>query len=143
MINVSANTLVSATFDLLPPQLSALAVSPRAFRTVGKGPTGTKVHFKLSVPATVRFTIQRSLDGRQAGGGCVAPTTKNQSKRRCTRWVSMGSFSVAGRAGVNDSRFSGRLNGSKLPVATYKLTGTPNANGHAGNAQIVTFQVRR
>jgi hypothetical protein len=54
-----------------------------------------------------------------------------------------GSFTVAGRAGANAFRFTGRLNGRRLKPRRYRLTGTPSANGRLGTAVAAAFRITR
>jgi len=133
------------------PRLSALSVSPRAFSAVDHGGSvtttpqlGTKVHYKLNLAATVRFTIRRMLDGRQVADRCETPSRKNRNARRCTRYVTVrGSFTVTGRAGNNNVRFSGRLSRRTLPPGTYTLVATPTASTVTGRARTTTFAIEQ
>jgi hypothetical protein len=111
------------------PKLIALSVSPSGFRAARSGSSittspqlGTRVTFKLSMTATVRFTI----------------------KRHQSRFVPVrGSFTMTGHAGNNSFRFSGRLNGSTLPAGNYRLLATPTARGATGVAQTIAFTILR
>ncbi|HVE69626.1 MAG TPA: hypothetical protein VNB64_13710, partial [Solirubrobacteraceae bacterium] len=47
------------------PALSGLGVAPSRFRTRGRAPTGTRVRFNLSTPASVTFGVERALAGRR------------------------------------------------------------------------------
>ena len=140
----------TATVKALP-KLSGLSVAPTAFRAADHGnsvTTSTKVglavHYKLNVAASVRFTVQRLVDGRQIGLGCVAPTGKKNKARHCLRSVTVpGSFTVTGRPGTNAVRFSGRLNRGSLPPGTYRLRVVPFANGVTGVVQTARFTIVR
>jgi hypothetical protein len=103
------------------------------------------VTFTLSQAASVTFSVQRRARGRRAaGGGCQRPTARNSHRRRCTRLLTLrGSFTVAGHAGPNAFRFTGRLNGRKLRPRRYRLTATPTANGRQGNTQAAAFRITR
>ncbi len=133
------------------PRLTALMVSPRTFRAARTGKSvstspkvGTKVHFRLTIAASVRFTVERQTLGRQVGSRCQAVTRKNRSKRRCNYWKAVtGSFAVSGKAGNNDFRFSGRLNNATLGIGVYRLTATPTSSGQTGKAQATTFTIKR
>ncbi len=105
-------------------RLNGLSISPHAFRASARGPSaraarrtrrpsvGAGVRYTLNIPASVRFTIQRALPGRRARSQCRAPSRHNRSRRHCTRYVMLrGGFTMAGLAGVNSLRFSGRLAG--------------------------------
>jgi hypothetical protein len=55
--------------------------------------------------------------------------------------VSLGSFTRAGRAGLNSFHFSGRVRGRKLAPGRYTLVATPSANGAAGPAIRTPFRI--
>ena len=58
-------------------------------------PIGTRVTFRLSEAASVRFTVERARAGRRVRGRCVKPTRRNRQRRKCTRYVRQrGSFTV-------------------------------------------------
>ena len=109
------------------PMLSSLAIMPRGFTPAAGGPTvmvapssrvGTNVTYRLTAAASVRFVVSHAV----AGG----------------RVITVGSFTQAGAAGANSFRFSGRINGARLPVgAGYSLTATPGA----GNPVKATFRI--
>ena len=103
------------------PKLSALSVSPSAFRPAG---LGARVNYRLVSPAHVRFTIQRVVGGRG-----FTPVR--------------GSFTVTGRAGNNTAAFSGRVNGRALTSGHYRLVATPIAAGITGNARTTGFTILR
>ncbi|HET9118782.1 MAG TPA: PKD domain-containing protein [Pseudonocardiaceae bacterium] len=132
-------------------KLSALSVSPRTFRAARSGNSvtrsskaGTSARYRLNIAASVRFTVQRALDGRLVGGRCQAPSRKNRKAPRCTRYsVVPGAFTVGGRAGENTFRFSGRFNGRKLAPGTYRLTATPIADNRGGSVQTTSFAILR
>ena len=87
-----------------------------------RAPIGTRVTFRLSEAASVRFTVERARPGRRVRGRCVKPTRRNRTRRKCTRYVRQrGSFSVAAGAGQTRFRFTGRLRGRKLRPARYRL----------------------
>jgi hypothetical protein len=109
------------------PALSAYTLSPTRFSAAARGAsvakaTGTRVTYKLSEPASVRFTVQRPQAGRKAGRRCVAPTNRNRRARRCTRLVAAGSFAHTGKAGANSFRFTGRVTRRRgLALGAYQL----------------------
>jgi phage terminase large subunit-like protein len=133
------------------PKLSGLLLSPARFRAAHTGNSvtkstslGTNVRYKLSIAAAVRFTIQRATDGRLVGARCVAPARTNRKARHCMRFVTVrGSFTMTGRAGKNNFRFSGRLNGSALAPGNYRLVATPTVGGSTGSAVTTGFTILR
>jgi hypothetical protein len=121
------------------PILNGVAFAPGSFRAAAVGgalasraPVGARVFYRLSETATVTWGVEKGTAGRRVGGRCVRKTRRNASKRRCLRFVRLiGSFKTTGGAGQNGLRFSGRLNGRKLAVGSYKLVGV--AKDPAGN----------
>jgi hypothetical protein len=121
------------------PVLSSLVIKPTAFTAGAGGPSvvvkpasrvGAKVTYQLSAAADVSFVVTHSVAGRhQKANGhtrCVAPTRRNSHAGACVRVLTLGSFTQAGAAGANSFRFSGRINGARLPVGSgYALTATP------------------
>jgi hypothetical protein len=76
-------------------------------------PRGTTFSFSLSEPATASLAFTQRVPGRRVGGRCVAVGQRNAGKPKCKRTVSVGSFSLAGHAGLNKLRFQGRLSSAK------------------------------
>jgi hypothetical protein len=126
---------------LAPSKFAAAPAGPSAL--AAKRSFGTRVTYTLNEAATVRFTVLRSMPGRRGSGGrCVKPTSSNRRARACTRLSAVpGSFAVAGNAGPNHLRFTGRLAGAKLRVGKYSLVATPSTSGGAGRAASASFQV--
>lgn len=110
-----------------PPKITALAVSPSAFRAASRGGSvaravGATVRYTLSQPARATFAVERAVTGIKSRGRCVAPTRRNRNGRKCTRYVTLrGSFALDGVAGDNRFRFTGRLGGRKLAPASYRF----------------------
>lgn len=113
--------------DTTRPELGALSLSPRRFRAASRGASivsrgGSRVSYRLSEPASVRFFVRRILSGRRAGGRCVSAGRAKRSARRCNLYRTMrGSFTHRGAAGQNRFRFSGRLRNRRLPGGRYRL----------------------
>ena len=109
------------------PVLSSLAITPNGFTAAAGGPAvvvtpssrvGANVRYRLTAPASVRFVVSHA-----AAGGKV---------------VTVGSFTLAGAAGANSFRFSGRINDARLPAGGgYALTATPAA----GKPVKATFRI--
>jgi hypothetical protein len=85
-------------------------------------PTGTKISFTLSEPATVSFTFARKQPGRRVRGRCVRQTRRNRRAKRCNRLTPAGSFTLPARQGANRVRFQGRFGTRKLKPGRYVLT---------------------
>ncbi len=134
------------------PVLSSLAITPSAFTAAAGGATvvvnpssrvGAKVTYQLNAAASVSFVVSHSVAGRRqkvnGGTRCVAPTRRNDHAGTCVRILTVGSFTQAGAAGANSFRFSGRINGARLPVGSgYALTATPAA----GKPVQATFRIK-
>jgi len=140
------------TSGTTPAVLSSLAIKPSAFTAGAGGPTvvvkpgsrvGAVVSYQLSAAASVSFVVSHAVAGRrQKVNGrtqCVAPTRRNAHAGTCVRVLTVGSFTQAGAAGANSFRFSGRINGARLPVGSgYALTATP-----AGGTPVkATFRIK-
>lgn len=123
--------------DTVKPVLSALRLLPPSFRAARSGSSvvtrrGSRVSFRLSEDATVRFTVERAVSGRRVGGRCVTSTPARRHAKRCTRYIVVrGSFGRAGHAGSNAFRFSGRIGGRTLRAGHYRLRA--RATDPAGN----------
>jgi hypothetical protein len=132
------------------PAASGLAINPSTLVVADFGASiaatrGAKVRYRLSEPATVRFTVQRAGPGRKVKGRCVKPRRSNLGRRSCTRYTTLrGSFTHAGRAGPNSFRFTGRLRGRKLKPGRYRLVAVPtDLSGNRGKAIRRGFRVKR
>ena len=80
---------------------------------------------------------------RSVRGRCRALTTGNRTRPHCDLTLP-GSFTVAGTAGPNRLRFSGRLRGATLPAGRYRLRATPrDAAGNTGAAKRTPITIRR
>jgi hypothetical protein len=131
---VGSETLTPSRFPAAPAGPSAFAAR-RSF--------GTRVTYTLNEAATVRFTVLRATRGRSGSGGrCARSTPANRRAPACTRLSALpGSFTLAGNAGVNHLRFTGRLDGAKLKVGKYSLVATPSTSAGAGRAASASFQI--
>jgi hypothetical protein len=106
-------------------------------------PVGTTFSFNLNEAATSSFAFSRRAAGRRAKGRCVAVTPGNAGRRRCTRMVSAGGFSLPGHAGVNKVFFQGRLSSSKtLKPGTYSLLlSVRDARGLTSSSRSLSFTI--
>lgn len=136
--------------DTTKPVLGSLSLSATVFRAAASGPSvsspvGTRVSYELSEKAVVRFRVERALRGRRVGGRCVRPTRANHSKPRCTRYRTLrGAFSHRGKAGPNNFKFRGRLNGRKLKPGRYRLRSVAtDAAGNRSARKRVRFRIAR
>lgn len=130
------------------PVASALGVFPFGFPAADRGSSiaarraGATVRYRLSGPATTRFTVQAERPGRRAGRRCVPPTRANRNRTRCRRYVTApGGFSRRGNQGQNSFGFTGRLRGRKLPVGFYRLAAVPTNGTNDGRARFARFRI--
>lgn len=150
--------LPPAPSPILAPILSSLGQTAKTWRegkllaqlSSSKGkpktlPIGTTFSFGLDQPARVTFTFTRSVRGRRVGKRCVAQTSKNQHKRRCTRTVIAGTLGFSGHAGRNKVRFQGLLSKHKKlkPGSTYTLLVTATASGKRSRTGTLRFTIAR
>jgi hypothetical protein len=99
----------SITKPTVRPIISALKITPGAFRAAPKGattsarkkpPVGAKVSYRLSLVATVSFKVTRK-SGRKT--------------------ITVGTFKLKGKQGANKFTFRGRLKKKKLKPGNYRL----------------------
>jgi hypothetical protein len=146
--SLAVGTIVN---DDVPPRLTRFSLSPKVFRPAARGGSlgartavGTTVRFRLSQAASVTFHVQRAARGRLVGGRCVAPRSSNRGRRACVRYVTLrGSFKVAGKAGANVLRFTGRLRGRRLGPARYKLVAQASNSIGRSAARAIRFRIVR
>jgi hypothetical protein len=109
--------------DTKSPALSQFGLSRTAFSAAKRGPSltaavGTRVSYRLSEPATTRFTVERAAKGRRKGKRCL----RKGKGKRCTRYVKLkGSFTHTGAIGRNSFKFTGRLRKRALRRGRYRL----------------------
>jgi hypothetical protein len=133
--------------------LAGLKIAPNAFSAAGSGGSiakkgkpkaGATVSYTDSQAATMTLTVLQSQPGRRNKQGvCVKPPRKPRGKR-CTRLVTIGSFTHTDTAGANSFHFTGRVNGRKLKPGGYQLQAVArNATGLASNPVATSFRVKQ
>jgi Domain of unknown function (DUF4394) len=138
----------------LPPALSAVSLTNRTFAVVGvrsksraaatRVPRGTTFRFKLSEPASVRIAFARATAGRRVGRSCLTATRARRGRRKCTRYVAVGSISASRSAGRGTLKFSGRIGGRALTPGSYRASLTAkDAIGQRSPVRTVSFRVVR
>lgn len=96
------------------PRIETLAMKPGGLRPGQRG----LVTYRLTAPATVRFSVERKARGHRRGRACRA----SGRGRPCTRWTRVGgTVKRAGAAGTNRLRLPSRFGGRKLEPGTYHL----------------------
>jgi hypothetical protein len=130
-----------------PPSFSRFSISPQAFAVTFSGHRhgvhrGTTIRFTLSESASVRFGFTRRVAGRVVGTRCVAVTRANRQRRRCVRFVGVGSFTRPARLGDNQPFFLGRLGGRALSPGWYLLTlNATDAAGYHSSPRSRSFRI--
>lgn len=137
------------------PEVTQPTISPSVFASAPSGPTaslarhrayGANVSYRVSVPATVRFTVQQALPGHRKGTGraarCVPDTRHSRRGGRCIRMVTLGGgFLRMARTTTNSFHFSGRLGGRRLKPGAYVLVATPTAGARSGRPARARFRI--
>jgi virginiamycin B lyase len=140
-----------------PPPVAVLSVSslklaPSSFKAAPRGAsitkkkrkTGTKVTYRVSATASIRFTVESVQKGRKRGKKCVKPTAKNRKAKKCTRYVvARGSFKHAGKGGSNSFRFSGRVGGKRLSSGKYRLVAVATIGTRKSKVRRANFKIVR
>ena len=109
-----------------PSAMAATWWRPRSVAPARRRRVGATVRYRLSMPATVRFTVERRVSGRRDEvGRCVANLVLPRPQSTCTTTVTVpGDFTVKGTRGANRFWFSGRIGGRALRLGDYRLTAT-------------------
>jgi len=135
-----------AAQDAVVPSISRPALRPARFRAARRGPAivaapvGTRIRYRVSEPARVRFTV---LKARLTVRRCRIHVQASRH-RRCIRYRSRGRFTHVGATGVNSFRFRGRVNGRRLPPGRYRLVSRAiDASGNRSLPRRVRFDIVR
>jgi hypothetical protein len=134
---------------IVKPRLSQLKISPRTFRRgtslprITSSRKGTRITFTLSTTAKVALSFARAEPGRAVAKACKRTNRSNLAKRRCTRYVTSGSFTVQGQSGRNTVSFAGTISRNKrLRPGSYRLTATPTVNtSDVGNSRTAKLKI--
>ena len=143
---------VSATLRVRrpAPRLTGLRITPRAFRATRSGPSdrgnrgrGATVTFRLDEHATVTFTVQLAVSGREINGTCQRAGRSRRKTRRCTIWRTVpGSFRVTGDRGTHRFTFTGRVGDRALAPDHYRLAARPRSGaGSPGKTVRARFSI--
>ena len=129
-----------------PPDMSALKASLISFFAAPSGGpmtrahgTGTDLTYTDSEAATVTVDVIRVSPGYEHGGSCL--THAAPTRKRCSSYELLGSFTKPDASGANSLHFSGRLAGHALPGGVYQLRLSATANGLTGNTVKVPIDV--
>jgi hypothetical protein len=140
---------------LLRPFLAGLGIHPSSLKPEpGKGASlsaahkrrGATVTYSDSQAALTTFTVLSPRKGYRVGRRCQASRPKHHKGklRRCTVYVSLGSFPHTDRAGANRFHFTGRAKGRPLRRGRYRLRAVArNAQGRLSTAVATEFKIIR
>jgi acetylxylan esterase len=141
---------IRAPSDSSRPVLSELSVSPRRFRLPNHGAkkstaVGSWISFRLSEPATVRFTIDRQRSRHRPSRRCAKASSVSHTKANCGRYVSLpGAIVEPGQEGLNKIRFNGRLESRRLASGRYRLSAIAiDPAGNRSRSRRAAFQIVR
>jgi hypothetical protein len=126
------------------PKLTGLSLTPAKLDLPPRRPATGRLHFILSIPASVTVTVRRRLDGRLVAGQCVAPSRQNRRARHCTRYLTLrGTIRLAGRAGANHLQLTAKLGTRVLTAGSYQLRAVAVANGRRSAVRSFAFTIVR
>ena len=97
----------SATRWRLGNRLARLVSASGPAARKGGVPIGTVFRFTLDQAARVSLRFGHAAHGRRVAGVCVAETSGNANKPRCTRTLGDGVLRVSARRGASILRFDG------------------------------------
>ena len=105
---------------------------------------GTSFVYTLSEKARVLFVIERADPGRMVGRTCRRPSRANRKRKRCVRFVRVGSFAQDGAAGPNTRPWSGKIRARALKPASYRASITArDAAGNTSTIKRLSFKIVR
>ena len=152
--NSATRSASVAVVDDLAPGVLSFGMTHRVFavRAASKAraggrrrpPRGTVFRFSLTEVASARIEIQRARPGRRSRGRCRKPSARLRTRRRCTRWVRVGTLRRQAPAGGTRVPFSGRLGRRALRLGGHRaLLVATDASGNRSRAARVRFRVVR
>jgi hypothetical protein len=130
----------------LPKRTRAPSISATKRKPGKRSKRTSRVRYRLTVDARVRFAVQRKAAGRRKGKRCVIGKRAQRLKgKRCARFVKVrGAFFHAGRMGANRFRFTGFIGGKRLKPGAHRMVGVPtDATGNRGRAFRGSFVIAR
>jgi uncharacterized repeat protein (TIGR01451 family) len=135
--NNSSTALVTVGPPL--PVVTKLKLKPKSF----SASAGTQVSYKLNTAAKTTFSVQKPASGIKSGGKCVKPPKSPPAgAKKCTRYVSIGSFKRADSAGAHSFHFNAKAKGKTLKAGPYRLQAVARNKSGAGKPAAVGFKVK-
>jgi Bacterial Ig domain len=118
--------------------LPAISAAKRS----AKPAVGTTFSFSLDEIASVTFKFTQVERGRKVNGRCVAQTRATRQRRSCTRTITAGTLTFAGRDGANKVRFDGLLgHGKRLGRGSYTVVVTAAVLGARSLPKTLHFTI--
>ena len=93
--------------------------------------------------ASVGLVVRQARKGVRSGTRCIAPSARHHKGKRCTRRVTLWSFSATISSPTTRLHFSGIVKGRRLKAGSYTLTATPRRGTAAGRTRVASFVVLR
>ena len=97
----------------------APTLAPRV--TTAAGLAHTHLTYTALVARSATFTIERELTGGRSHGRCVALTGHHSHAARCTRWVTVATFTHHDRVGSIRLALTSLAPARKLIPGTYRI----------------------
>jgi hypothetical protein len=130
--------------DTTAPAFLSATMRPSAFKIRRRGRGGARLRWQLSEAADIAVTIARPLPGRRSAKRCVAPTKRNAGGKRCTRYRTIGRFTIRNAAaGAGSRAFTGKLGKRTLKRGRYRATLIAiDAAGNRSAPKRIAFRIR-
>jgi uncharacterized repeat protein (TIGR01451 family) len=136
--NNSSSVLVNVA--PLLPVISKYKVSPSTQRFAKPGAT---ISYNLNTAATTTHSVLKPAPGIKSGKSCVkAPKKPPKGAKKCTRFVSIGSFKHTDVAGKNKFHWNGKLKGKKVKPGSYRLRAVARNVSGKSAAKQVGFKIK-
>jgi hypothetical protein len=100
---------------------------------------GAIVSYIDSEPGLTAFAVLRPTLGTRGAHSCHG--SLRQRSKRCTRWVTVGTFTHRDDAGADRFRFTGRIAGRALRQGHYRLLATTHDASGSGDPVSLDFTV--
>jgi DNA-binding beta-propeller fold protein YncE len=154
LVAVAPAPSITPVLAATKPTLSALAESNSTF-AVARSATpltgmaaaghhkGTTFSFRLDQPATVKIAIRGRATGRRVGHRCRPNRPTLRHKKRCTRTITLGTFTRSAHAGFNKVAFSGRIGRRALKPGRYSAVFTATNTVGSSPARSLRFKIVR
>jgi uncharacterized repeat protein (TIGR01451 family) len=150
----SSNNSSTAAVTVGPavPVLSRFKLKPSSFVAASSGnsvvpaaATGAIISYRINAPAKTTFSVHKRAPGVKKGKKCVAPPKTKPAKKpkKCTRFLSRGSFTRTGGPASVRFRFSGRLRNKTLAPGSYRLRVVASNRSGVSNRVTKSFTVKK